>query len=363
MSHSPEKVEDTRTDLKGMTLSSLEEFLRPLGKEKYRARQILKWMYRLRAHSFDDMTDLSKELRRELSDVARLSRLEMGEHHSSEDGSAKFVWRLEDGLRIESVLIPEDNRLTLCISTQVGCAMGCRFCVTAVGGFTRNLTRAEIVNQILQAQEHSERRISNIVLMGMGEPLLNFDPVLDAVEVAQYEDGLNFSHRKITLSTVGIVPRMEELGKRSPINLAVSLHGTTEAARSALMPISQTFGIEEVLDACRKFPLPHRKLITFEYILLQGINDDVEDARRLARLLRGIPAKVNLIPYNQNPHTEYRRPTDAMVKAYQQVLLDRGIQTSVRTTRGDDVAAACGQLGGYVQVRPGRASLPVLVAQ
>lgn len=355
----PVPASDARVDLKGMTLARIEAFVRPLGKERFRARQILKWIYQRRATVFAEMTDLSKDFRAELDRVARLSRLELAHRQGSDDGSAKLVWRLDDGLRIESVLIPEEGRLTLCVSTQVGCAMACRFCVTAKGGFTRNLSAAEIVNQVIQAQELSERRVSNIVLMGMGEPLLNFDAVLDAVEVVQYEDGLNFSHRKITLSTVGIVPRMRELGERSPINLAVSLHGTTQAAREALMPISGRFTLEEVLEACRSFPLPQRKLITFEYILLRGINDDVEDAGRLAKLLRGIPAKVNLIPYNPTPLTDYRRPSDGAVRAYQQALLDRGIQTSVRTTRGDDVSAACGQLGGYAQARPGRATLPV----
>jgi 23S rRNA (adenine2503-C2)-methyltransferase len=231
--------------------------------------------------------------------------------------------------------------------------MGCDFCVTAKGGFTRNLSRSEILGQIVTAQEHApDRPITNIVLMGMGEPLLNLDNVVDSMEIAQAEDGLKLSHRKITLSTVGLVPQLAELGKRSRINLAVSLHGTTDEARSAIMPINDKYDVRTLIDALKRFPLPHRKRVTIEYILLKGVNDDVDDALRLAKLLRGLPSKVNLIPYNANPFTQYQRPDDRAILAYQETLMAQGIHTVVRLNRGNDIAAACGQLGGYKQQRP-----------
>jgi len=232
--------------------------------------------------------------------------------------------------------------------------MACDFCVTGKGGFTRNLDRGEILGQIVQAQDYAEggARISNVVLMGMGEPLLNLDNVVSAMDTAQEADGLGLSHRKITLSTIGLVPQLAELGRRSRVNLAVSLHGTTNEARSALMPINDTYAIEDLIAALKAFPLPPRKAVTIEYILLKGVNDTEEDAHRLARLLRGLRSKVNLIPYNDNPFTGYRRPDDRAILAYQEVLMGHGIHAITRLNRGNDIAAACGQLGGYKQQHP-----------
>jgi len=346
--------QDDRIELMGMSQADLEEFaVNVLDEKKFRGKQLFKWIYQKRVTDFSVMTDMSKVVRAKLAGIAKISRLGVAEAHHSNDGTIKFLWELHDGLKIESVLIPEVKRLTLCISSQVGCAMGCDFCVTAKGGFTRNLTKAEILGQIVQAQEHApDRRISNIVLMGMGEPLLNLDNVIDCMDTAQNQDGLGLSHRKITLSTIGLIPQLEQLGQRSRINLAVSLHGTTDRARSAIMPINDRYDIGELITALKAFPLPHRKQITIEYILLRGINDDVEDAHRLARLLRGVKAKVNLIPYNNNPFTDYQRPDDRDILAYQEVLMNYGIHTVTRLNRGNDIAAACGQLGGYKQQHP-----------
>jgi len=347
--------QDDRIELLGMNMDELKQFAVDVLEEKpFRGKQLFKWIYGKRETDFDVMTDMSKVVRAKLKRVAKIGRLNPSEVHHSADGTIKFLWELRDGLKVESVLIPEVRRLTLCISTQVGCAMGCDFCVTAKGGFTRNLDKSEILGQIVQAQDYAEegRRISNIVLMGMGEPLLNLDNVIDSMETAQAEDGLGLSHRKITLSTIGLIPQLEELGKRSRINLAVSLHGTTNENRSAIMPINDKYDIEQLVAALKKFPLPTRKQITIEYILLRGINDDVDDAHRLANLLRGVKSKVNLIPYNDNPFTQYKRPRDKDILAYQEVLMGYGIHTVTRLNRGGDIAAACGQLGGYEQQHP-----------
>ncbi len=349
----PAAAPDPRVELMGMSQAELEEFaVHTLGEKSFRGKQLFKWIYQKRADDFDAMTDMSKAVRAKLHGIAKISRLAVAEAHHSNDGTIKFLWELHDGLKVESVLIPEVKRMTLCISSQVGCAMGCDFCVTAKGGFTRNLTKGEILGQVVQAQGYADRRITNIVLMGMGEPLLNLDNVIETMDTAQNQSGLGLSHRKITLSTIGLIPQLEELGRRSRINLAVSLHGSTSAARSAIMPINDKYDIGELIAALKAYPLPNRKMITIEYILLRGINDDVRDAHRLARLLRGVRAKVNLIPYNNNPFTEYQRPADRDILAYQEVLMSYGVHTVTRLNRGNDIAAACGQLGGYKQQRP-----------
>jgi 23S rRNA (adenine2503-C2)-methyltransferase len=341
-------------------MEAVQRFVKPWGKERYRGTQLFRWIHLQGVESFEEMTNLSKDLRAELVRRAYLSRLHLDGAHPSSDGSTKLVWRLWDGYLVESVLIPEERRLTLCVSSQVGCAMACRFCVTGFGGFSRNLTSAEIVNQIEQAQAHAgDRAITNLVFMGMGEPLLNLDNVLQACEVVQSQHALNFSHRRITLSTVGIVPKIDELGARSPINLAVSLHATTQEMREALIPPGQRFRLDDLMEALRRFPLPKGKVITIEYILLAGVNCDEADARRLVRLLHGLPCKVNLIPYNENPYApDFKRPPDADILGYQGVLRKAGIHTVTRLNRGNDVKAACGQLGGYVQPKPPRGDQP-----
>lgn len=350
----PRPSDDPRVDLMGMSQDDLQIFVGELGEKPFRARQLFKWVYGKQVTDFADMTDMSKGLRSKLALRARISRLDPDVVQRSTDGTIKFLWKLADGLQIESVLIPEDKRLTLCISTQVGCPIGCDFCVTAKGGYTRNLSKGEILGQIVSAQAYGDRAISNIVLMGMGEPLLNLDAVIDTMETAQDPDGLALSHRKITLSTVGLIPQMEELGRRSRVNLAISLHGTTEEQRTAIMPINRKYTVAELIAAMKRYPLLPRKWITIEYILLRDVNDSLADARRLGKLLHGVKAKVNLIPYNKNPFTDYERPLDRNIMLFQEELIRRGIHTMVRLNRGNDIDAACGQLGGYEQERPGR---------
>ena len=350
---------DGRTDLKSLSPEGLAAFLAqqvPGGKERYRARQVYKWMWQRGARSFDEMTNVSKDARKALEQVAGMSFLELSKRQESADGTTKYVWRLADGEHIESVLIPDMNRpphegvvgkprLTLCVSTQVGCAMKCTFCLTGDLGLKRHLTPAEIANQTLQVQKDLDTRITNIVMMGMGEPLHNFENLCTALGNMLDEDGLGFSHRKITVSTVGLVPKMKELAERLPVNIAVSLNSTTEEQRRQVMPITQRYSLEELMQACRDLKLPNGKRITFEYVMMAGFNDDMADADRLVRLMRGVRSKVNLIPYNENPDRDIRRPSEERVRAFQEHLVTHGIQCSIRATRGRDISAACGQLG------------------
>jgi 23S rRNA (adenine2503-C2)-methyltransferase len=266
---------------------------------------------------------------------------------NSSDGTRKCLFLLEDGNEIESVIIPEDNRLTICISTQVGCPLACSFCVTGLGGVKRNLRVSEIVGQVQGAIRslNPGERLTNIVVMGMGEPLLNYDNVVKALRICLSEDGLNFSHRRVTLSTAGVVPNIYRLGRDLPVNLAVSLNATTEELRRQIMPITRRYPLPELLEACRQFPLQHKKQITFEYVMLAGLNDSLEDAARLFKLLKGIKAKVNLIPYNENAWSGYTAPKYEVVKAFQNYLVQRHMMAAVRWSRGPDIGAACGQLG------------------
>lgn len=345
-----------RVDLKAMTLPELERFfVDTLGEKKFRALQVYKWLWQKGARSFDEMTDVSKDLRRKLSETAYVHSLEPELVLRSQDGTTKYLWKLEDGSTIESVLIPDDDRLTLCMSSQVGCAMACAFCLTGDLGLKRHLKPSEISGQPLQVLEdivkngpppgYEGQRITNLVLMGMGEPLHNLDNLTSALTNCLDGNALNFSHRRVTVSTVGLVPKMGELAARLPVNLAVSLNATTEEQRRQIMPITRKYSLDELLQACREFPLPRTKRITFEYVMFKGFNDSMEDAARLWKLLRGIRAKVNLIPYNENPDRDLRRPDDATVKAFQHYLVTRGLNCTIRTTRGIDISAACGQLG------------------
>ena len=352
---------DGRTDLKALSLDGLADFLAqhvPGGKERYRARQLYKWMWQRGARSFDEMTNVSKDARRALEQVAGMSFLELAKRQQSEDGTTKYVWRLADGQHIESVLIPDMNRpayegvvgkprLTLCVSTQVGCAMACDFCLTGKMGLVRHLTAAEIAGQVrvLAAATNLLDFPFNIVLMGMGEPLHNYDETMKALRMLRSEPGLAISPRRVTLSTVGIVPGLEKLA-REPLmpNLAISLHATTDEQRTQLVPPNRKYPLASIIDACRRFPLKNRNRITFEYVLLAGVNDTPDDARRLVKLLSGIKAKVNLIPLNPAPGIPYERPSDDRVNRFAQILADRHVTVSVRKSRGRDIRAACGQL-------------------
>jgi 23S rRNA (adenine2503-C2)-methyltransferase len=335
-----------RVNLKDLELEELAAFLAGLGEPGYRAAQVFRWIQRRGARSFDAMTDLPAALRARLADLAEISGAEVEQVQESADGTRKLLLRLCDGYAIESVLIPEEKRLTLCISTQVGCALACAFCATGKMGLARHLRPGEIADQVLRTGEIAggARRITNIVLMGMGEPLHNYDNTLKALRILCHEQGLHFSPRRITLSTVGMVPEMLRLGGEIPVKLAVSLHAADDETRGRLMPINKKYGLDAVLQACREFPRPQRQRITFEYVMLRGVNTSLEDADRLGRLMRGLAAKVNLIPFNEHEGAPFERPTDEEVQAFQARLLTHDVPVMIRTTRGRDIAAACGQL-------------------
>lgn len=323
------------------------QFLAGQGKERYRATQLFKWLYQHDATSFSEMTNLSKALREELATTACISNLEPEEVEVGSDGTRKYLFRLADGNAVESVLIPDEDRNTLCISTQAGCAMQCAFCLTGTFRLTRNLTTAEIVNQILAVRRDVEVR--NIVLMGMGEPLHNLDNVIAALQIMVNDNGLKLSSRRVTVSTCGLVPELERLGREVTVNLAVSLNATTDELRDRIMPVNQRYPIATLLAALKTFPLPGRRKITIEYVLLGGLNDTPEDAKRLVRLLSDIPCKINLIPFNPHEGADFRPPTRAALDAFHKYLLDRHFTVITRDSRGSDISAACGQLKGRLE--------------
>jgi 23S rRNA (adenine2503-C2)-methyltransferase len=336
-----------KRNIKELSREELEKWLAEHREPKYRADQIRRWLYRKAATTFAGMSDLSAGLREKLEEAFSLSRMQIARRDESRDGTVKFLFSLADGATIESVLIPETKRLTLCISTQVGCGLGCAFCATALLGLKRNLRASEIVDQILEASRtlEPEQRITHIVLMGMGEPLANYQQTLNAIRIMTDADsGLAFSTRRVTLSTVGLVPQIKKIMDETHVNLAVSLHATTDELRSELMPVNRKYPLAELIACCRALPLPKRRRITFEYVVLGGVNHSPEDARRLAQLLRGIRAKINLIPFNPHPGSPFKRPAQNEIDKFQNELRDYGHQVNVRTPRGDDIHAACGQL-------------------
>jgi 23S rRNA (adenine2503-C2)-methyltransferase len=347
-----------KPNIKDLGLQELEARLAQLGQPAYRAKQIWQWLFHKRATSFAEMTNLSASLRAALDKEFSISRLTIVRQAQSRDGTVKFLFGLDDGENIESVLIPEKKRLTLCISTQAGCGFGCAFCATAVLGLKRNLHASEILDQILEVSRtldahflslegRRQERVTHVVLMGMGEPLANYPQTLRALQVMTDTSwGLGFSSRRITLSTVGLVPQIRKLMDETQVNLAVSLHAANDRLRGELMPVNRKYSLKELMDCCRSLPIPRRKRITFEYVLLRGVNDSVEDARQLCRLLEGVRCKINVIPFNPHPGSRFQRPTDAEVERFQQVLHESGIQINVRRPRGDDIQAACGQLQG-----------------
>ncbi|MFV9689827.1 MAG: 23S rRNA (adenine(2503)-C(2))-methyltransferase RlmN [Desulfobacteria bacterium] len=335
-----------KKDIKSFSGAVLSEWFADRKIKPYRAGQVLRWIFHRHVDSFDEMTDLSKDLRRLLSDEFSISRLQTVRVEESTDGSRKYLFRLKDANLIESVLIPEKNHWTLCISSQVGCAQGCRFCLTGRGGFIRDLVSSEIVNQIWEIRKglDSEARLSNIVLMGMGEPLANYDNVVAALKVIMAEDGLQFSNRRVTLSTAGLVPGIERLGGEINMNLAVSLNAADNEKRTYLMPVNRRYPLETLINACRAFPLDRRRMITFEYILISGINDSPEDAEQLAKLLRPLRAKINLIPFNAFEETKFQKPAESEILAFQKILTDHHYTAMIRRSKGSDISAACGQL-------------------
>ena len=343
-----------KTDLKNLTQEGLIDYTESLGQPAFRGKQIMGWLYRPGITEFSQMTDLAKSFRKMLEEHAIISIFSDTIIEKASDGCVKFGFRLSDGHIIESVLIPEPDRNTLCISSQVGCAMGCTFCLTGTMGFTRNLTPSEIVNQICGVRDYllaqppesliGPDKITNVVYMGMGEPLNNLDNVLASLSIIMEQKGLDISGRKITVSTCGIVPKIRKFGEMSPVNLAISLHSVDDKVRSRLMPVNDRYSLDELLEACREFPLPKRKRIMFEYTLLKGINDSDKDAIELSRKLRGIPCKINLLPYNESSQLPFESPNKDRLLAFQKILLDAHYTVFIRTSRGTDISAACGQL-------------------
>jgi len=355
-----ESASAPQVDLGSLTLPELQSFLTGLGEKPFRARQVYRWLHQRGATSFEEMTDLSRELRAKLAVGAVIRKVQKDLEQRSVDGTIKYRWRTHDGKLIESVYMPSEARKTLCVSTQVGCAMGCTFCATGTLGLKRNLTPSEIVAQVhavnreVRKNEGLEqlRPLTNLVFMGMGEPLHNFENLKVALEILKSEDGPNFSHRHITVSTVGLVPMIERFGAETDVKLAISLNATTDEQRSQVMPVNRKWNIAALMEACRKFPLRQGRRITFEYVMLSGVNDTDEDAERLATLLVGVPAKVNLIPYNENAGLGFKTVIERRAEAFRELLAARNVAAFIRQNRGRDISAACGQLAN-VEVQPG----------
>jgi len=335
-------------NLKDLSLEEIEGFIATHGKEKYRARQIMKWLYQHGATSFSEMTNLARDLRTSLAEQARISQPSIETIHTSSDTTKKVLFRLEDGLLIESVLIPGKSHWTICVSTQAGCRMGCRFCLTGQNGFKRNLRPSEITSQItiLRHTLPEGPEIKNIVMMGMGEPLDNYDNVLKALRIITSDHGLAFSNRKVTLSTSGLAPMIRRLGVDICLNLAISLNAPDNRRRSELMPVNRKYPLEELLQACQNYPMPGRRMLTFEYILMAGVNDSPRDAEKVALLLKGLHCKLNLIAFNEFPGSPYKTPSSEAISAFQQILLNHHYTTVLRSSKGRDILAACGQLSG-----------------
>lgn len=345
-----------RIDLRNFDQQGLVQFVESLGQPAFRGRQMLPWLYRPGITEISEMTDLAKSFRALLEQHAYISRFSDPILEKSVDGTVKFGFRLHDGQIVESVLIPEPDRNTLCISSQVGCAMGCSFCLTGTMGFIRNLSPAEIVNQVCAARDLliaepeetliGPRAVTNLVYMGMGEPLNNLENVLTSLSTLTEQKGLDLTGRRITVSTCGIIPKMHELGERSTANLAISLHAVDDETRTLLMPVNKIYPLAELFEACRTFPMPKRRRIMFEYLLLEGVNDSDGEARELARRLRDIPCKINLLAYNHCPQLPYRSSSMERILAFQKILRDAHYSVFIRSSRGADILAACGQLAG-----------------
>jgi len=338
----------SRSNLIGLQASELEDLAVSLGASRYRGRQLATWIYRKGIVDLDAMTDLSREFRARLAEAHEITLPEIERETPSQDGSRKLVFRLADDRRVSAVLMPDDGRTTLCLSTQVGCGFGCAFCLTGTMGLDRNLTVAEIVGQLITANGllGGDERVTHIVFMGMGEPLANYANLVAALRIlTDAKLGLGYSPRRITVSTVGLVSGIDRLGREDlKVNLAISLHAASDEVRGRLMPVNRSWNLDALLAAVRRYPLAPRQRIFFEYVMLEDVNESAEEAQRLARLLRGIRAKVNLIPFNDWDDSGFRRPPLARILAFQAILLDAGITTTVRWSKGEDIGAACGQL-------------------
>ncbi|HCS26507.1 MAG TPA: 23S rRNA (adenine(2503)-C(2))-methyltransferase RlmN [Spongiibacteraceae bacterium] len=353
-------------NLLGMTRAQMAEFMVSLGEKPFRAQQIMKWIHHRGVSNFDDMTDIGKALRERLKSVAEIRPPQVISQHDSKDGTRKWAIGVGGGNVVETVLIPDGDRATLCVSSQVGCSLDCSFCSTGKQGFQRDLSAAEIIGQVWLAIQsydgfpsHSKRVVTNVVMMGMGEPLLNFDNVVAATGLMMDDLGYGISKRRVTLSTSGVVPALYKLAEVSQVSLAISLHAPNDSLRSELVPVNRRYPISELLEACNHYiaaqPDTHR-VVTVEYTLIAGVNDQREHAIELAKLLKDFPCKINLIPFNPFSLSDYQRPSKNAVNRFWQVLTDAGFVTTVRTTRGDDIDAACGQLAGQVVDRTRRSA-------
>jgi 23S rRNA (adenine2503-C2)-methyltransferase len=356
--------EQARVNLLGLSLRQMEQFFLDIGEKKFRAQQVLKWIHHAGVTDIDEMTNLAVALREKLKGIAEIRPPEIVSQHDSSDGTRKWAIRVDGGGLVETVLIPEGGRATLCVSSQVGCSLDCSFCSTGKQGFERDLSAAEIIGQVWLAiksydafQAGNGRIVTNVVMMGMGEPLLNFDNVVAAMDLMLEDLAYGLSKRRVTLSTSGVVPALDKLAKVSEVSLAVSLHAPNDELRSQLVPINRKYPIAVLLESCRNYidaQSDKKRVVTVEYTLIAGINDQLEHARELAELLRDFPCKINLIPFNTFDQSGYQRPSGNAVSRFWQVLVDAGYIVTVRTTRGDDINAACGQLVGEVVDRTRR---------
>ena len=345
------------TNLLGLDRAGLEEFFAAIGEKKFRATQLMKWIHQMGVVDFQEMNNLSKDLRNRLVESSCVQNLHVTQDKISKDGTRKWLLRLHDGNHIETVYIPEDGRGTLCVSSQVGCALDCSFCSTGRQGFNRNLSTAEIISQVwlasqlLDEEKKPGRKITNVVLMGMGEPLLNFDNVVSAIRIMMDDFAYGLSKRRVTVSTAGVVPAMDRLGDILDMRLAVSLHASNDELRNELVPVNKKYPLKKLMAACRRFidKQNTRSRITFEYVLLDGINDQPEHARELIKLLKGIPTLMNLIPFNPFAGSGYRTSSKKAVIRFSEILHKSGMTTVVRKTRGEDIDAACGQLAGKIE--------------
>ena len=356
------------TNLLDLDPAQLVAYCGELGEKPFRAKQLQRWIHQFGASNFDDMTDLAKSLREKLATRAHVSSPAVISDHTSSDGTRKWLLDVGQGNAVETVFIPEENRGTLCISTQAGCAVNCRFCSTGKQGFSRNLTVGEIIGQLWMAEfelrkskgiepgPKGERQITNVVMMGMGEPLLNFEPTVTALKLMLDDNAYGLSRRRVTLSTSGVVPMIDKLAQECPVAMAVSLHASNDALRDGLVPLNKKYPLKELMAACKRYlEFAPRDFITFEYCMLDGVNDTDAHARELVELVKNgndpVPCKFNLIPFNPVPESGLTRSNNVRIKAFAQVLMDAGIVTTIRKTRGDDIDAACGQLAGEVQDR------------
>lgn len=360
----PSDIAESKTNLLGLSQTKLEAFFLSLGEKKFRAVQVMKWIHQMGVSDFDDMTNLSKALREKLKASAEVRAPDVIEQFDSKDGTRKFLIRVSGDNAIETVYIPDGDRGTLCVSSQVGCSLDCSFCATGKQGFNRDLSAAEIIGQVWQAaksfgqlSEDGPRKITNVVMMGMGEPLLNFDNVVDAMNLMMHDNCYGLSKRRVTLSTSGVVPALDKLSAVTDVSLAISLHASNDAIRNQLVPINKKYPIAVLLDSAKRYidAMPdNRRKMTIEYTLIDHVNDRPEHARELIELLKDIPVKINLIPFNPFSLSNYKRVSEGALRRFQKILIDAGFTTTVRTTRGDDIDAACGQLAGQVADRTRR---------